>query len=408
MSPPGDEEGQDFGAILAEFERSQKGTGKKAKGPQRGDKVTGTLLSIGRESAFVELGGKSEAIVALEELFDEDGALDYAEGDEVTGTITGVDDSGCFVLKVKAGRIRGGEAALEELRQAAQGGLTVIGRVDERNKGGVEVEVAGQRAFCPISQLDVRFVEDPSEYIGRSLEFKITKFEDSGRGRPNIVLSRRALLAEAAAAKAEETRAKLAVGAVLDGTVTSLTSYGAFVDLGGLEGLLHISQISHRRLEHPKEELTVGQQLQVEVLKIEPGKDGKGERISLSRRSLEADPWDDAGDRFLPGAIQSGIVLRLESFGAFVEIAPGLTGLLHVSELGSGRRLSHAREVLELGQSVEVRVLSVDSERRRIALTLDGGPGHDGGADEADSASLPRSTGGLGSLGDFFGDRKDD
>ncbi|MEM7480990.1 MAG: S1 RNA-binding domain-containing protein [Acidobacteriota bacterium] len=407
---------RDFAEILAEFEKSQGGDGATPKkGPKVGDRVRGTVLSVGRETAFVDLVGKTEGTVAIQELIDDEGDLTHGVGEEIEGMVTGTDDSGCLILRVKAGRVQGGEAAQEEIAQAFRAGLPVEGQVEAVNKGGVEVVVAGLRAFCPISQLEMRFVEDATEYIGRTLSFRIVRFEEV-RGRPNVVLSRRALLEEEAKAQAEATRAKLSVGAILEGTVTSLTSYGAFVDLGGLEGLLHVSQISHRRLEHPQEELSVGQRLEVEILKIEEGRDGKGERVSLSRRSLEDDPWDQAAKRFPPGAILSGRVLRIEQFGAFVEIAPGLTGLLHISELGRGRRLAHAREAVELGQDLSVRVLSVDEERRRISLTLDAAV-DDGEAEGTATADSPaagspaagskipprvQSTGGLGSLGDIL------
>ncbi|MEA2695524.1 MAG: small subunit ribosomal protein, partial [Acidobacteriota bacterium] len=211
-------------------------------------------------------------------------------------------------------------------------------------------------------------------FVGQRLTFRVTKYEEGGKGRrPNIILSRRALLEEEQKAKATETREKLHPGAVVRGKVTSLTDYGAFLDLGGLEGMLHVSEIGYARTAHPKDVLTVGQELDVQILKIEPAKSGKqGERISLSRKAMEADPWKEAATRFPPGTKVRARVMRLETFGAFIEVAPGLEGLAHISELGAGRRINHSREVLELGQDVEVTVLGVDTDKRRISLSLQG------------------------------------
>jgi small subunit ribosomal protein S1 len=215
---------------------------------------------------------------------------------------------------------------------------------------------------------------------------------EQGKTRPNIVLSRRALLEEEAETKAAETRAKLEVGSVLKGKVTSLASYGAFVDLGGLEGMLHVSEIGYSRLAHPNEVLQVGQEIEVQVIKMEKGKDESRPRISLSRRALERDPWKDVGERFPEGTEMTGRVMRTESFGAFVEIAPGIEGLVHISEMGAGRRLNHAKEAVQLGQDVKVRVLSVDPAKRRVSLSM--GSGAEGGG---------RDSGGGGGRGDYRG-----
>jgi small subunit ribosomal protein S1 len=239
----------------------------------------------------------------------------------------------------------------------------------------------------------------------------VTQFED-GRTRPNIVLSRRAILEEEQQEKAAEARSRIAVGSVVTGKVTSLATYGAFVDLGGLEGMLHVSEIGYSRLAHPKEALSVGQEIEVQVIKIEKGKDEKKpERISLSRRSLEKDPWRDAASRFTEGAEVPGRVMRLESFGAFVEIAPGLEGLLHISEIGGGKRLNHSREGLQLGQDIRVRVLNVDAGKRRISLGMAGADGDEreeaaGSAASAASASKLAPQSGFGSMADFFKNAK--
>jgi len=369
-------ESNDFGAILAEFEQAQPAT-EGAQAPKVGDKVSGKILSIGPEAAFVDLWGKAEGMIELAQIKNAEGEVTVQVGDTLEATVTGIDsETGSLVLKRQVGR---GSAAKAEIEQAHQSGVPVEGLVTAVVKGGVEVQVSGLRGFCPVSQLDLRYVEDPERFVGQRLTFRVTKYEEGGKGRrPNIILSRRALLEEEQKSKAAETREKLHPGAIVRGKVTSLTDYGAFIDLGGLEGMLHVSEIGYARTAHPKDVLQVGQELDVQVLKIEPAKGGKqGERISLSRKALESDPWKDAAERFPDGTKVKGRVMRLETFGAFIEVAPGLEGLAHISELGAGRRVNHAREVLQLGQDVEVTVLGVDTAKRRISLSLQGGEGEE-------------------------------
>src|SRR4029453_3035708 len=234
-----------------------------------------------------------------------------------------------------------GPAAPAELQQAYAHGLPVDGTVTGVVKGGVEVTVAGTRGFCPISQLEDRYVADAAEFVGRHLSFRITRLEESP-GRLTLVLSRRSLLEEEKAVRAAAVRATLAPGKVLRGTVTSLASYGAFVDLGGIEGLLHVSQLGHARVDHPQDVLAVGQEIEVQVLDIKPDAKGQG-GISLSRRRLVRDPWHDEVAKLTPGTRRSGRVARLETFGAFVALAPGVDGLLHVSELGANKPIRHPR-----------------------------------------------------------------
>lgn len=398
---------QDFGSILAEYEHNQPESEAKTP-PKVGDKVKGKILSIGPEAAFVDLGGKAEGSLELAQVSDAEGNVTVAVGDEIEATIASADpETGAFVLRRKAAGRGPGDRRVE-VEQAFQHGIPVEGVVNAVVKGGVEVQIYGMRAFCPVSQLDLRYVENPERFVEQRLTFRISRYEDQGKGRrPNIVLSRRALLEEEQKSQAAETRARLAPGAVVRGKVTSLTDYGAFLDLGGLEGMLHVSEIGHTRVANPKDVLEVGQELEVQVLKIEPGKDPKkgGERISLSRKALEGDPWKDAADRFAEGARIKGRVMRLETFGAFVEIAPGLEGLVHISELGGGRRLRHPKEALHLGQDVEVTVLGVDAAKRRISLTTQEGresyePAPARERSEASSGGAP--IGNFGSMADFF------
>src|SRR5215210_2347335 len=367
---------EEFAQALAEFE--QQG-GEKREDPPVGAKVSGKIQSIGEETAFVDLGTKSEALIETAQLKDAEGNLTVNVGDTIDATVTSADpETGALMLRRQAatGSGKGGgrgsknPEAEAEIKMAWQHGIPVEGIVSGINKGGAEVQVRGMRAFCPLSQLDLRYVEDPAQFVGQRLAFRVTQFED-GRTRPNIVLSRRAILEEEQKSRAAEVRSRIQVGSVVTGKVTSLASYGAFVDLGGLEGMLHVSEIGYSRLAHPKEVLNVGDEVEVQVIKIEKGKDEKKpERISLSRRSLETDPWKEAASSFPDGAEVPGKVMRMESFGAFVEIAPGVEGLLHISEIGGGRRLNHPREALQQGQEIQVRVLNVDSGKRRISLGM--------------------------------------
>jgi small subunit ribosomal protein S1 len=432
MSDQETQEKEDFGQILAEFEQEAPA---KREDPAVGQKVSGQVLSVGDEWVFVDLGSKSEGRIAAAELRDAEGNLTVKEGDKVEATVTGSDpETGALLLKRKAGG-KGKRPAdvVPEIRQAHEGNLPVEALVTGLNKGGAELQLYGMRAFCPLSQLDLRYVEDPQKFVGQRLLFKVNRLEEGNRGGrgPNIVLSRRQLLEEEQQAKAAETRQKLQVGAILTGNVTSLTSYGAFIDLGGIEGMLHVSEIGHSRTTHPQDVFTIGQEVEVQVIKIEKGKDEKRpERISLSRRSLERDPWKDAVSRFPEGTETAGRVVRLETFGAFVELAPGLEGLVHISEMGAGRRLSHPREAVQVGQDVQVKVLGVDTGRRRISLSMGaagGGAGGGGGErererggrergdrereraprergsrDREEEEAYARSGSGFGSMADFF------
>jgi small subunit ribosomal protein S1 len=427
-------ENQDFGQILAEFEQASPAPAKKERqGGGQSQKVSGKVLSIGDEWVFIDLGGKSEGRISAAELKDAEGNLTVKEGDTVDATVTGTDpESGALILRRKAGGGgRGGKKPAEvvpEIRQAFENGLPLEGLVTGLNKGGAEIQVFGMRAFCPLSQLDLRYVENPQQFVGQKLLFKVNRLEEGNRGGrgPNIVLSRRQLLEEEQQTRASETREKLQVGAILTGKVTSLTTYGAFIDLGGIEGMLHVSEIGHGRTAHPQDVFTIGQEVEVQVIKIEKGKDEKRpERISLSRRALEQDPWNDAASRFPEGTEATGRVMRLETFGAFVELAPGLEGLVHISEMGAGRRLNHSREAVEQGQEVQVRVLGVDTTRRRISLSMNtggaavsgGGGGMGGGVEYRDEPRRggggrggdrrPRGGGGGGGDRDRGGDRGD-
>ena len=356
----------DFEALLRELEKTEQAV--HAARPKVGQQVKGRIIEVGSEQVFVDLGGKAEASMDIENLKDADGHVSVAAGDELEAVVTSVDaETGAVVLGSRHGKHLHGS---DELEAAFQQGLPVEGHITGTTKGGLEVQIAGHRAFCPASQVDIRFVEDLSTLVGERCAFRITKLE--GGRRLNLVVSRRALLEEEQAARAAKTRELLKQGAVLTGTVTNLKDFGAFIDLGGVEGMVHISELALGRVQHPQDILHLGQQVEVAVLRVEQTGDPKRpEKIALSIRALAKNPWSDAVDRYRSGARVSGKVTRTQPFGAFVEIEPGLEGLIHISELGAGRRINHPEEVLRSGERVEVTVLQVDPERRRISLSLD-------------------------------------
>jgi len=384
----------DFAALLAEFDQAHKGTPEH--GAKAGDQVKGRVVAIGEDQVFVDLGGKAEGILDAASLRDAEGLISVAVGDEVTATVAGIEEDGTLRLGNQQARHLHGAA---ELEQAYRQQLPVQGRVTGVIKGGVEVQIAGQRAFCPASQIDIRFIEDLSEFVGQHLDFRVTKFE--GGRHLNLVVSRRLLLEEEQRARAEATRASIKEGAVLQGIVTSLQDYGAFVDLGGIEGMIHISELTFHRVKHPSEILSVGQALEVSVLRIDKTDNPKRpEKIALSLRVLSRDPWTEVAQQFPVGSRVQGQVTRLQPFGAFVELAPGVEGLIHISEMGAGRRIGHPQEVLGPGQAVEASVIAIDPANKRISLTLDEAKAAEAAPDLAAYAPSARAAGsGMGSFG---------
>lgn len=347
------------------FERSEAQSKTHAQ-PRVGDQVEARVVALGSSSVFLDLGTKAEGVIDHSELLDDKGDLSVGIGDTVKAFVAST-KGGTITLRTRMGR---GKEASSELKQAFEHAITVMGTVKAVNKGGVEVEVAGQRAFCPVSQLDLHYVEDAQSFVGQSLEFRISRFESEGP-RNNIVLSRKVLLQEERKKQAEKMLASLQVGNTLRGKVSTLKDYGAFVELGGVEGMLHVSELSYDRVKHPSEVLQVGQELDVKILKIEKSKDPKrGDRISLSLKALGDNPWDAGVEELKPGQVIKGEVVRCETFGAFVALPSGLEGLVHVSEMDAKRRINHARDAVSIGDEIEVLVLSLDHDRKRISLSM--------------------------------------
>ncbi len=343
------EEPEDFAAL---FER--EGARQRL---EVGQAVKGRILQIGEETVFVDVGAKGEAVIDRAELEDENGQVKVAVGDEIEATVVRAGDE----IRLSYRLLQGAQAR-QGLALAADAGLPVEGKVTSVIKGGYEVTVAGLRAFCPFSQMDVRRVEAPEELAGRVLEFRITRYGEQGR---NIVLSRRVLLEEQAARAAEETRKKLVPGAVLPGTVSSLADFGAFVDLGGIQGLVPVSEISHSRVGRPADRLHLGQVVTVQVLRVDEAK-GK---ISLSLKALEGDPWVAVAGQLRERQIVRGRVARMTDFGVFVELLPGVDGLLHLTEIPRHRH-GEMKRAAETGAELIVLVTGIDPDKRRIALAL--------------------------------------
>jgi small subunit ribosomal protein S1 len=325
-----------------------------------GDTVSGTVVKITKDTVFVDLGGKSEGIADVGEFLDKDGNLSLKEGDTVELRVASF-RGGIHLSKTI--KVPGAEA-VDLLRDAQRNQIPVEGRVAAVNKGGFEIDISGTRAFCPVSQIDLQFCEKPEEHIGARYPFRIMEIKEKGK---NIIVSRRALLQEEQDKKAQETLSSLKEGMELEGTITRLMDFGAFVDIGGIDGMVHVSEISHARIGQPSEVLQPGQKVKVKVLKIDPDKGGR-RKIALSLKALEQSPWEK-GFPFKEGEVISGTVSRLADFGAFVEVAPGVDGLVHLSEI-SYERVPHPGRVLTEGERVDVLVLKIDEEKRRISLSI--------------------------------------
>jgi small subunit ribosomal protein S1 len=322
------------------------------------------VVGFTADSVFLDVGAKAEGVIAKSELLDNpDDELDLKEGDKIEARIRKIDGGTVILTKVLPHQSLKNR---EEVREAHRTGMPVEARVTGQNKGGFDVEINGLRAFCPASQIDLR----PSKnavYVGNKYPFKITEFKEGGK---NIVVSRRQLLIEENQRKAKATLEQIDVGSIVDGVVTSVRDYGAFVDIGGIEGLVHMSEISHGHVGKASEKLAEGYLVKAKVLKIEDGKKAGEKKISLSMKALEEDPWERAQAEIREGMKVKGKVARIQSFGAFVEILPGVDGLVHVSNMKLGERVSNPKEVVKVGDEVEATVLSTDWDKRRIGLSI--------------------------------------
>ncbi len=326
-----------------------------------GTLVVGTVVGIDKEYVWVDAGMKSESAIPRKEFENENGELDIQVGDEVEVYVDMLEDGfgETRLSREKAKRAK----TWDRLEAAMENNETIQGRVTGKVKGGLTVEIDGVRGFLPGSLVDIRPVRDFSFLEGKDVELKIVKLD---RKRNNVVVSRRAVIEEEYSADREELLKQLKEGAVLKGIVKNLTDYGAFIDLGGIDGLLHITDMAWRRVSHPSELLNVGDEVEVMVLKYDEEKN----RVSLGMKQLQDDPWKDLVARYPIGAEVDGKVANITDYGAFVEIEDGIEGLVHTSELDWTNRNIHPSKVVKLGEQVKVKVLDVDQDRRRISLSL--------------------------------------
>ena len=379
---------EEEGSFAEMFEASLSGV---AQPLERGKKIEATILQIGKDWSFLDVGQKGEGVLSTAELLDADGEPQYRVGDQI----------GAYFVSREGGELRfttkvgGSGSGTEQLEEAFQSGIPVEGKIEKEIKGGFEVKLAGNvRAFCPYSQTGLRQAE-PADLIGQSLSFRITQFSERGR---NIVVSHRVILDEEREQQRASLRETLKEGMVVKGTVTNVRDFGAFVDIGGIEGLLPISEISYGRVEDVNDVLSTGQELEVAIKKI----DWENNKFSFSLRDTLADPWSKVGSIYKVGGVHQGKISRLAQFGAFVTLEEGIDGLLHISKLGQGQRIRHPQDVVKVGQSLQVTIEKIDVDERRISLALVGSEAEEEGETSYSDAPSSSSSSGFGSLGDLL------
>jgi small subunit ribosomal protein S1 len=349
---------EDFAAML---EESFKGKGTAKGGELKENEIVrGTVVQVTKDYAVVDIGYKSEGQVPIQEFGLVDGKPNVKAGDAVEVLLESREnDTGMVVLsKEKADKMR----IWDEISAACERDELVEGTIVGRVKGGLSVDI-GVKAFLPGSQVDLRPIRNLDKMIGEKFKFKVIKFN---KKRGNIVLSRRVLLEKERETLKKDTLQKLKEGAILTGIVKNLTDYGAFIDLGGIDGLLHITDMSWGRVGHPSEMLNVGDELRVIVLKFDPAT----ERVSLGLKQIQEDPWAHAAEKYPPGTRIGGKVVSLTDYGAFIEMEPGVEGLVHISEMSWTKRVKHPSKVMAIGDQVNAVVLDVDAKAKRISLGM--------------------------------------
>jgi small subunit ribosomal protein S1 len=331
----------------------------QAKHVERGQTIEGTIVAIGAEVAFVSIGGKGEALIEIAELKNDEGALEVAVGDRIQAVVMSTE--GGVTLSRRLAR---GAATNKQLEDAFHARLPVEGKIERDVKGGYEVRIGGQRAFCPFSQIDTVRTTEPAQHVGRVYEFRIIEYKEGGR---NLVVSRRALLEDEQRAGAVEVRRSIVAGAVLRGRVTSVREFGAFVDLGaGVQGLLHVSEMGWSRVSDTSQIVTAGEEITVKVLRV----DEDTQKIALGLKQLTDDPWSTVQTAYEVGQVRTGRVTRLAEFGAFVELEPGVEGLAHASTfVPTGHSKGWSRSIA-VGMVAAFEILSIDPEKKRIGVAL--------------------------------------
>ena len=360
-----------------------------------GEKIKAEVIKINKNWAFIDLGDKSEGFIAADEFTDDEGYCVIKEGDTIEAYFLSSRNN----EKLFTTRISGGAVANAHLEDVYESGIPVEGLVDKEVKGGFEVKIAGNiRAFCPYSQMGHQRVEDAEPFIGQKMTFKIIEYGEKGR---NIIVSHRVILEEERQKQKEALRESLEEGMTVQGEITSIRKFGAFVDIGGLEGLIPISEISWGRVEDTESVLSVGQKVDVAIMKL----DWANDKFSFSLKEIQPDPWINMGQIYSEGSTHKGKVARLAQFGAFITLEPGIDGLVHISELGKTKRIKHPGEVLEKGQTIEVKIGKIDEEARRVSLLM---ISNEDGSQEVDdykkhmAESSGKSSGSFGTLRDLL------
>ena len=327
-----------------------------------GQKIQAVVVDISQDSIFLDVGGKSEGFVDRKELEDETGEVTVETGDTIeVYFLSAARNEMLFTTK-----IGGGSTSRAHLEEAYRSNIPLEGFIKKEIKGGFEVTIAGNvRSFCPFSQMYIKRISDPEDYVDQHMLFKITEYKENGR---NIILSRRVILEEEREEKREALKETLQEAMTVKGTITSIQKFGAFVDIDGIEGLIPISEIGWSRIEDVNEVLSEGQDVEVVVMKL----DWENDRFSFSLKQALPDPWLTLSQKLPVGSSHTGTVVRLTKFGAFVNLTEGIDGLIHISKLGGGRRINHPKEVLEEGQTVEVKIEEIDAEQKRLSLALVG------------------------------------
>lgn len=367
-----------------------------------GQKIKAVVVEVTQDSIFLDVGEKSEGFIDRKELEDENGNVAVNAGDtlEVYYLSTNHNEM-MFTTK-----IGGGSTTKAHLEEAFRSSIPLEGFIKKEIKGGFEVTVAGNiRTFCPYSQMDIKRISDPEEFVGQHMLFKITRYGESGR---NIILSRRIILEEEREEKKETLKETLKEGDTVKGRITSIQKFGAFVDIDGIEGLIPVSEVGWSRINNISEVLSEGQDVEVVAMKL----DWDNDRFSFSLKQALPDPWESISQHMPIGSFHSASVVRLTQFGAFVNLAEGIDGLIHISKLGGGRRINHPREVLTEGQSVDVRIEDIDTKQKRIALALVGDEPEEENLDDSSAEiyqDLTRKNspaqskqGSIGTLGDIL------
>jgi len=335
------------------FENSFSGIKKL----EPGQLIEADIVSISGDCIFLQLSGKSEGLLDAAEMIDKDGNLTVKEGDTIKAYFLS-SQNGEMHFTTKISGDKAGKAVLEN---AFENGIPIEGTVEKEIKGGFEIKIGDSRAFCPYSQIGKKRVENPEDYIGKSLTFRIMEYGENGR---NILVSNRVIWKEEQKNQIEILKKTLHENMNVKGTVTSIQDFGAFVEIGGVQALLPISEISRSRVDDINQSLSIGQEIEAAVIKL----DWKTERITLSLKKLMTDPWDEAHKKYTAGSKHTGEVVRITNFGAFVSLEPGLDGLIHISDLEGDSRDFNPREALKKGQSINVKINSIDTMKKRISL----------------------------------------